>query len=67
VTAIAKPSAGVSRHRADYEPTARQKAEQAAARAGALIGRWFEARTPDRVDLERARRALDEAIELVGG
>jgi hypothetical protein len=49
-----------------WRPTPREQAEQAAARAAAFLARWFEDGAPDRRDLERARRELDEALELTG-
>jgi hypothetical protein len=46
----------------EWRPTPREQAEQAVARAGALIARYFDAAKPDRRDLERARQELDEAL-----
>jgi len=57
----------VRRDGAAWRATPREQSEQAAARAGALIARWFEAPHPDRRDLERARDELAEALELSGG
>lgn len=50
-----------------WRPSQREAAEQAAARASALLARWFEAAAPDRRDLERARLELDEALQLSPG
>ena len=42
----------------------REQAEQAVARACVILARWFEVASPERRDLERARREIDEALRV---
>jgi len=48
----------------EWRPGPREQAEQAVARACVILARWFEVASPERRDLERARREIDEALRV---